>query len=150
MLLFSSCSIFHHPNLPEGFSNKFFWMPEKQQDAEFLKQDFDTQYKIYIYGSQEIEPPAIGLAWALAREGRKIVQPLEAKVESADDDATIEDILLVFVAMSELETYDVAGNKALMEELRDRGLGIKDPALAIIAQDDLHEITFRCTCELRK
>jgi len=53
MLLISACT-FNHPRLPEGFSNEFFWMPEDQRDAEFLKQDFDTQYKIYIYGSQEI------------------------------------------------------------------------------------------------
>lgn len=147
-VLLLSCCTFDHPRLPEGFSKEFFWMPGKQRDAEFKKQDFDTQYRIYIYGSQEIEPPAIDLAWTLAQEGGKIVQPLEAKLETVDDDLTIRDILLVFAAMSQLETYDVAGNKALLEELREKATGIKDPAWAIVAQDDLHEITFRC--ELRK
>jgi hypothetical protein len=148
--LLVSCCTLNQPRLPKGFSNEFFWMPENQRDAEFQKQDFDTQYQIYIYGSREIEPPAMGLAWTLAREGGKIVPPLEAKLQAADDDLTIRDILLVFAAMSELETYDVAGNKSLMEELRERATAIKDPAWAIVAQNDLHEITFRCTCELRK
>lgn len=125
-------------------------MPEDQRDAEFLKQDFDTQYKIYIYGSQEIEPPVMGLAWVLAKQGGKIVQPLQAKLEAADDDFTIRDILLVFVAMSQLETYDVAGNKPLMQELLEKSGEIKDPSWAIVAQDDIHEITFKCKCELRK
>ncbi|MGB0060607.1 MAG: hypothetical protein WBP68_10505 [Candidatus Binatus sp.] len=149
MLLISACT-FNHPQLPEGFSNKFFWLPTQQRDAEFEKQDFDTQYKLYIYGSQEIEPPEMGLAWVLAKQGGKIVQPLEAKLEAADDDLTIRDILLVFVAMSQLETYDVPANKPLMQELLEKSGAIKDPSWAIVAQDDMHEITFKCKCELRK
>jgi len=92
----------------------------------------------------------MGLAWVLAKQGGKIVQPLQAKLEAADDDFTIRDILLVFVAMSQLETYDVAGNKPLMQELLEKSGEKKDPSWAIVAQDDIHEITFKCKCELRK
>jgi hypothetical protein len=149
MLVISSC-ILAHPRPPAGISYKFFWLPTQQQDAEFEKQDFDTQYKIYIYGSQEIEPPDMGLAWVLAKQGGKIVQPLEAKLEAADDDLTIRDIVLVFAAMSQLETYDVAGDKPLMQKLLEKQGAVKDPAWAIIVQNDIHEITFKCKCELRK
>jgi len=140
----------NHPQLPEGFSNKFFWLPTQQRYAEFEKQDFETQYRIYIYGSQEIEPPDIGLAWVFAKQGGKIVQLLEAKLDSADDDATIQNIVFVFAAMSDLEAYDVPANKPLMQKLLEKQGAVKDPALAIMVQDDLHEITFRCKCELRK
>jgi hypothetical protein len=150
MLVLFSCSILFHPKPPEGFSYEFFWMPDKQRDAEFLKQDFDTQFKLYIYGSQEIEPPEIGLAYTMATQGGKIVQPLRAKLEATDDDSTILDILEVFKAMSVLESYDVAGNKPLMQELLEKSGDIKDPSWVIVAQDDMHDITFKCKCELRK
>ena len=116
-------------------------MPKEQRDAEFLKQDFDTQYKLYIYGSQQIEPPAIDLAYTMAKQGAKIVEPLRAKLEATHDDRTITDILFVFTAMSALESYDVAGNKPLMQELLEKSGAIKDPAWAIVAQDDIHDIT---------
>jgi hypothetical protein len=79
-----------------------------------------------------------------------LFSPLEAKLEAADDDLTIRDILLVFVAMSQLETYDVPANKPLMQELLEKSGAINDPSWAIVAQDDMHEITFKCKCELRK
>ena len=149
-MLLISAGTFNHPQLPDGFSSKFFWQPDKQRDAEFLKQDFETQYRLYLYGSQEIEPPEIGLAYTMATQGGKIVQPLRAKLEATDDDSTILDILEVFKAMSVLETYDVAGNEPLRQELLEKSGDIKDPSWAIVAQDDMHEITFKCKCELRK
>jgi hypothetical protein len=115
-------------------------MPEKQRNARFEKYDFDAQYAIYIYGCQKIEPPEIDLAWQLARQGAPIVQPLEAKLEIANDDLTIRDIFLVFRMMSDLRAYDVAADQPLMAELRLKASDIRDPAWAIIAQDDLAEI----------
>jgi hypothetical protein len=112
-------------------------MPEKQRNAEFEKYDLDTQYRIYIYGSQQIEPPMIGLAWPLAREGGRIVQPLAAKLESADHDLTIRDIVFVFRVMNDLGTYDVAGDKSLMNKLREKVSAIKDPSWRIVTQDTL-------------
>ena len=150
VLALSSCILFLHPKPREGFSYEFFWMPKEQRDAEFLKQDFETQYKLYIYGSQEIEPPVIDLAYTMAKQGEKIVQPLEAKLDSADDDPTIQDIVFVFAAMSELETYDVPANKPLMQKLLEKQGAVKDPATAIMVQDDMHDITFKCRCGLRK
>ena len=150
ILALFSCILLFHPKPPEGFSYEFFWMPAEQRDAEFLKQDFDTQYKLYIYGSQQIEPPVIDLAYTMAKQGAKIVEPLRAKLEATHDDLTITDILYVFTAMSALESYDVAGNKPLMQELLEKSEAIKDPASAIVAQDDIHDITLKCKCELRK
>jgi hypothetical protein len=52
-----------------GIPKGFFLMPPEQQEAEFEKYDFDTQYKIYICGQQKVEPPMLELASALARDG---------------------------------------------------------------------------------
>jgi hypothetical protein len=140
LLLILSCCTSSHAGLPKGFSNEFFWMPENQRNAEFEKYDFDTQYKIYIYGTQQIEPPMIGLAWPLARQGARIVQPLEAKLESADDDLTIRDIAFVFRVMSDLGTYDVAGDKPLMEKLRMKVSAMKNPSWRLVTEDSLRAI----------
>jgi hypothetical protein len=128
------------PRLPTGVTNEFFWMPEKQRNARFEKYDFDAQYAIYLYGCQKIEPPEIELAWQLARQGAPIVQPLEAKLENANDDLTIRDILFVFTVMSDRHTYDVMADKRFFQLLLLKQGAIKDPALNIIAQDDLADI----------
>jgi hypothetical protein len=137
VLLILSCCTSSHAGLPKGVSNEFFWMPQEQRDAEFEKYDFDNQYRIYIYGSQHIEPPVIALAWPLAREGGRIVQPLEAKLQTADDDLTIRDIIFVFRVMNELGTYDVAGDKSLMEKLRLKVSAMQNPAWRIVTQDSV-------------
>jgi len=137
MLLLLACCTSGQAGLPKGVSNEFFYLPEQKRNAEFERYDFDTQYRIYIYGSQEIEPPVIGLAWPFAREGARIVQPLTSKLKSADDDATIHSIVFVFRVMNDLGTYDVAGDKSLMEELREKVGTMKDPFWNHITKDDL-------------
>src|SRR5579863_2539267 len=112
MLLLFSCTC-------GGAPNEFFLMPNEQRDAEFQKYDIETQYKIYICG-QKREPPMFGLAAPLAREGGRIVPLLKAKLESADDDSTVQAIVYVFAEMNVLGTYNLAADKSLMEELRLR------------------------------
>jgi hypothetical protein len=132
MLLLFSCTC-------GGVSNEFFLLPAEQRDAEFQKYDFDTQYKIYICG-QKREPPMFGLASPLAREGGRIVPLLKAKLESADDDSTVQAIVYVFAEMNVRGTYDLAADKSLMEELRLKVSGVKDPAWQNMIEKNLPEI----------
>jgi len=132
MLLLFSCTC-------GGVPNEFFLLPPKQRDAEFQKYDLETQYKIYICGQQR-EPPMLGLVAPLAREGGRIVPLLKAKLESTNDDSTVEAIIYVFKEMNDLGTYDVAADKSLMEELRLKVSGIKDPAWQIMTERNFHEI----------
>jgi len=121
----------------DGVPKGFFLMPAAQQETEFEKYDFGTQYKIYICGSQKVEPSMLHLVSPFAREGRRIVPALEAKLESADKDLTIRDIVYVFREMNDLGAYDVAGDKSLMNKLRDKVSAIKDPAWRIVTENDL-------------
>ncbi len=138
LLLFSCTS--GYAGLPKGISNEFFRKPEGQRNAEFAKYDFNAQYDIYIYGCQQMEPPVMGLGWQLARQGAKIVPQLESKLASAPDDLTIRDIVLVFRAMQDLRTYDVAEDKALMDELLEKTSAMKNPSWRIITEDNLQAI----------
>jgi hypothetical protein len=131
-LLFFSCTC-------DGVPKGFFLMPPKQQLTEFEKYDFDTQYKIYICGQQR-EPPMLELVSPFAREGGRIVPLVKAKLESTDNDSTVDEIVYVFREMNDMGTYDVAGDKSLMEELREKVTGMKDPALQKITEKNLLEI----------
>jgi hypothetical protein len=126
--------------LPNGISNEFYWMPQAQRDAKFEKYDFDAQYKIYIYGCQVIEPPALGLARPLARRGASIVQPLESKLNRANDDLTIRDIVYLFLQMNNWSTYDVLDDQQLMDDLKLKVSEMKDSAWRIIAEEQLDAI----------
>ena len=132
MLLLFSCTC-------GGVPNDFFLMPNEQRDAEFQKYDLETQYKIYICG-QKREPPMLGLASPLAREGGRIVPLLKAKLESADDDSTVQAIVYVFAEMNVQGTYDLGADKSLMEELRLKVSQVKDPAWQNMIEKNLPEI----------
>jgi len=115
-------------------------MSPTQQEALFEKYDFDTQYQTYIYGNQQIEPPTFYLAKVFAREGSRIVQPLKAKLDRAENEATIRDIVFVFRDMNELGTYDVAADKPLLDELRVKVLSMKNSAWRKVCEGELDEI----------
>jgi len=118
----------------------FFRKPLKQQDAEFLKYDFETQYDIYICAQQCVEPPDLGLVIPFAREGEQIVPSLKSKLSNTDDDKTVRDIVSVFRMMNELGTYDVAHDKALMSEVRQKTNAIRDPICKRITERHLQSI----------
>ena len=97
----------------------------------------------YICSQQKVEPPLLGLAAVFAREGSRIVPPLKVKLANADDDKSVRDIAFVFKEMSRLRTYDVAGDKALMRELRDKISAMQDPFWRQMAEDGFQAIRAR-------
>jgi hypothetical protein len=133
ILLLVSCTC-------EGVPKGFFRKPPDQQDAEFLKYDFDTQYKIYICGNQSVEPPMMHLASAFASEGTSVVNPLRKKLENATRDKDVRDIVRVFRVMSDLATYNVAADKPLMQELRLKVSDMRDDFWRELAEENLAAI----------
>jgi len=65
---------------------------------------------------------------------------LKSKLESTDNDETVFDIVLVFRAMSDMGTYDVAGDKALMSVLREKVRAIRDPSWRRTTEEHLQAI----------
>jgi len=103
-----------------------FVAPIDQQLETFPSYDFETQYRLYIYGNQKVEPPALYLIRPFAAEGATIVEPLQRRFVMASDEATIRDIVLVFADMKHLGSYDVTGDKALMDMMWQRVGRMKD------------------------
>jgi hypothetical protein len=132
-LMLATCT---YAGVPKGF----FSMSRIRRDAEFSKYDFDTQYDIYIRGMQEIEPPMVELSTSFAREGKEIVQPLRTRLERANKDRTVYDIVLVFHNMQILGTYDVASDKSLVQEMLLKLSAMRDPFWRLMTQDSILDI----------
>lgn len=108
----------------------YFAKPLAQIEDEFLSHDMDTQYTIYICGNQYMHPPALYLAAPFASQGERAATFLERKlVEHPVDDATVRDILQVFVEMRVQRTYDLKSNEPLLNMLGARVRAIDDPEL---------------------
>ncbi len=117
-------------------------MSTDQQAVEFERYDFDTQYEIYLCSQQRVEPLESGLAPQFAKKGTSIVEPLEAKLERANDDYTIREIVRVFREMSDEGTYAVVEDRPLMDKLRHKASSIRNPKVRLRTQDFVQDI--RC------
>jgi len=122
--------------IPKGF----FEMPIKGQEAVFPTYDFETQYNIYLY-SQRREPPELSLARVFATEGRQVFPQLRDKFDAASDDVTVRDILLVFVNMNDIGSYDVAGDQRLMSNLQVKVDGMQNSTWRQVCQTWIIRIT---------
>ena len=104
---------------PRDVPGDFVSLSADQQAAAFDKFDFETQFKIYLYEMRQ-EPADMGYATALAREGKLIINPLTEKLLATEDETRAWEILVVFANMSALDTYDVAADTFLMNQLRTK------------------------------
>ncbi len=104
----------------------FLKKPVKVQMQEFGNYDLETQYAIFIYGTQVAHPHAFHLPEAFAQQGSKVVGFLKVKLLEEDYDPIIGEIIHVFTEMKRLKTYDVAGDRELIRLIIDRMKGMKD------------------------
>jgi len=98
-----------------------------KQMSDFARFPVDTQYAVYLCGNQIIHPPAMHLATPFAAEGAAIVPLLRQKLSQARDDVTIRDIVRVLTQMQVQKTYDVRGDRQLMELMNSSIAGMRDP-----------------------
>lgn len=129
-ILIGSCYInaseYSKSNQCCNWTTTFFRMPTKEQIEQFGSYDTKTQYDIFICGNQIIHPPAIYLARPFALEGEKVAKFLKKKLSQTKDDKTVRDIILVFMRMCILNSYDVSSNSELMSLIKDKAERIKD------------------------
>jgi hypothetical protein len=119
---------------------EFFAKPTKEQLVDFGTYDFNTQYNIYIYGNQNLEPPSLYLVRPFARGGARIVQPLEGRLAEAPSEPTIRDIILVFAEMNDLRNYDVAADEPLIQAMRRSVASMTDGAWKQMCERKLNRI----------
>lgn len=143
MVLISACAIVNddlsHLNC-SAFADTFFRKPVTSQADEFIEQDVETQYAIYICGCQTREPPSIHLAVPFAKKGREAAGLLKEKLSHSRSDATTRDILFVFEQMAIQKSYDVAGDRDLMKVMDAAVNRTKDPFWKKQNEQVYHEI----------
>jgi hypothetical protein len=111
--------------------------PPREAIAQFLQQDLDTQYAIYLCGARYVEPPVLYLAGPFASEGEKAALFLKAKLATSLDDQAIVDIARVLVEMQRQRTYNVMTDVGLMSLLSKRVEGMQDAYWREQAQNTL-------------
>lgn len=119
---------------------QFYGMRIETWETTFPNYDFEDQYRIYLYGNLCVHPPYMSLAGTFAREGTKVVAPLQQKLSLADDDGTIWFIIVVFGNMNDFRTYDVAGDEELMKVITESIQRMKSPVRKKSAEKMLEEI----------
>lgn len=122
------------------FARTFFEKPISVQMSEFSNYDVESQYAIYICGSQTREPPSIHLAIPFAKEGKTVTELLKEKLSATQSDLTIRDILFVFEEMSRQKTYNVAADNDLMKAINVAVMRVKDPFWKKSCEQSLEEI----------
>lgn len=104
----------------------FFRQPPETRLIRFRQYPLEDQYKIFRYGNDVVEPPALGLASPIAERGVQVVPFLLSHLNSEKDDAAVRDIVFVFSVMAASKSYDVKSDSALMNRLGTAVSGMRD------------------------
>jgi hypothetical protein len=105
---------------------KFFDKTPGDRLARLRLYSLPDQYKIFRYGNDVKEPPAMELAGPIAERGAAAVPFLLDQLSSEKDDLAIRDILLIFDTMASTGTYAVRADSSLMATLTSRVSAMKD------------------------
>jgi len=104
---------------------KFFDQSPATRLERMRQYSLPDQYKIFRYGNDKREPPAMSLADPIAERGATAVPFLLDQLHSHPDDITLRDILLIFETMATSKSYDVKSDASLMTTLTSRVSGMK-------------------------
>lgn len=103
----------------------YFGKSTSEQIEHFRDFPIDQQYSLYIYGNQERHPPAVYLSHPFAEQGEKIIPFLKSKLEKAQKEVTIRDIVSVLSEMASQDLYNFKNDNELLTILRKKIDGMK-------------------------
>jgi hypothetical protein len=120
--------------------HNFFNKPPGDRLERQRQYSLADQYKIFRYGNDAIEPPAMGLADAIAERGAPAVHFLMDQLNANADDIAVRDILLIFERMESSGSCNVKADTHLMDVLVSKVSGMKDKDWQAICLKDLQRI----------
>lgn len=120
--------------------NHFFTRPLGEQHKLFKTYSLERQYAIYIESMQQRHPPDIAFAYELTSAGKKAADFLIRRLESGEDEWTQEHIFLAFEVMAKQGSYDVKGDKALINKLKVAVAAMKNVHNREASQASLRDI----------
>jgi hypothetical protein len=124
-LFLLSCALLFSCN-NQKFENHFFQGPRETRLQRMRQYSLLEQYKIYRFGHDTIEPPALELAAPIIEKGGAAIPFLTKQLESDKDDLAVRDILFLLRGMMWRQTYDVTKNPTLIQILDRRVQEIKN------------------------
>lgn len=118
----------------------FFKQPRETRLERMRQYSVENQYKIYRYGHDKIEPPALYLAAPIAEKGAAVIPFLTEQLKSEKDDLAVRDVLYLLERMQWMKTYDVRKDTSLMQLLDTRVSAIKNKNVEYSSRDTLEHI----------
>jgi hypothetical protein len=104
----------------------FFPGPSANRVERLREYSLPDQYKIFRYGNDQREPPAMELALPIAERGCAAVPFLTDQLKGSKDDVEVRDILLIFERMDSAGSYRVHADASLMKLLDSKVSAMKD------------------------
>jgi hypothetical protein len=104
----------------------FFAAPAASRVERLREYSLPDQYKIFRYGNDQMEPPAMELALPIAERGRAAIPFLTDQLKGSKDDVEVRDILLIFERMDSAGRCMVHADASLMKLLDSRVSAMKD------------------------
>src|SRR6266849_6787002 len=120
ILSFTGCG----PRMPFEY-RWFFDLSPQQQHAEMKKFPIEKQIEYYLIGMSYVEPPEMGLADDIAREGKAALPVLMQKLREDKDEKNQVDIMLVLETMH-ARFYRLNHETEVVNLLRQTTDGMKD------------------------
>ncbi len=100
----------------------------------------EDQYKIYRFGHDKIEPPALYLAAPIAEKGAAVIPFLTEQLKADKDELAVRDILYLLERMQWLKAFDARKDASLMQLLDARVQAIKNKNIQYSSRDMLEHI----------
>lgn len=123
-----------------GLEKRFFDEPAGNRVERLRRYSLDEQYRIFRYGMDRLEPPAMGLRGPIAESGASAVPFLANKLNVDTDDIAVRDIVLIFDMMEVTGSYNVKADASLMTVLTSKVAGMKNKAWQDMCLKVLKEI----------
>jgi|SRR5579859_7598402 len=120
--------------------NFFYKQPRETRLERMRNYSLADQYKIYRYGHDKLEPPALQLATPIAEKGSSAIPFLLQQLRSDKDELAVRDILYLLREMMSMNTFDARKDPILMQTLSDRVRELKNQNIQYSSRLFLEEI----------
>lgn len=84
----------------------------------FRQHPLDVQLDLFFFGNQVRHPPAMHLSRCFALSGKVGVDLLRSKLLEASTSLILRDISMLLLEIDRMGTYDVAGDKKLIDAIK--------------------------------
>ena len=120
LLILTSCS-------RDTLEKRFFDQPRREWPADFRTKSIANQWKIYLYGVKNREPPPFELAVELAKEKSRTLDIMIPTIIQSDKIYELDAVSAVLQMMTEVEKYDQCSYAPFKSELVQNALLTKVP-----------------------